>query len=53
MGKGVATQQFNFSQDEIDYINTHWIHMDHDQSLTGSAGIAYEFDGIHHTPRIY
>jgi len=45
MGKGVATEQFNFGSDEIDYINAHWIHMDHDQLITGSGGMAYEFDG--------
>lgn len=43
MGKGVRTQQFNFGQDEIDYIDAHWIHMDHDQFITGSGGITYEF----------
>jgi len=44
MGKGVATQQFNFPEDEIDYIDAHWIHMDHDQFITGAGGIAYEFN---------
>ena len=33
--------QFNFAPDELAYIAQHWIHLDHDQTLTGSAGAAY------------
>ena len=46
MGKGLSSEQFNFGQDEIDYINAHWIHLDHDQFITGSGGISYEFNGL-------
>ena len=43
MGKGLETGQFNFAQDELDYINTHWVHLDHEQRLSASSGTAYRF----------
>ena len=42
-GKTVETGQFNFGQDKIDYINVNWVHLDHEQRLTASAGIAYRW----------
>jgi len=42
-GKRIVTGQFNFDPDEIDYIASHWVHLDHDQALTGSAGVSYRF----------
>ncbi len=43
MGKDITSSQFNFAPDELAYISQHWIHLDHDQTLTGSAGLAYTF----------
>jgi outer membrane receptor protein involved in Fe transport len=45
MAKQVVTGQYNFDQDELDYIATHWVHLDHDQRLTGSGGVSYDLDG--------
>jgi hypothetical protein len=45
MGKDVVTGQYNFEQDELDYIATHWVHLDHDQRLSGSGGISYYWNG--------
>src|SRR4029453_2855643 len=45
MGKDVVTGQYNFAQDELDYIATHWVHLDHDQRLTGSGGASYYWNG--------
>jgi len=45
-GKSVASGQYNFGQDELDYIASHWVHLDHDQKISGSAGAAYTFDDI-------
>jgi outer membrane receptor protein involved in Fe transport len=45
MGKQVVTGQYNFGQDELDYIATHWVHLDHDQRLTGNGGMSYNWDG--------
>ena len=40
-GKKIVASQFNFAPDELDYISTHFIHLDHDQTYTASAGVAY------------
>lgn len=45
MGKDVVTGQYNFEQDELDYIATHWVHLDHDQRLTGNGGVTYDWNG--------
>src|SRR5882724_2550150 len=45
MGKQVVTGQYNFGQGELDYIATHWVHLDHDQRLSGSGGVNYDWDG--------
>jgi outer membrane receptor protein involved in Fe transport len=44
MGKDIDSAQFNFSADELAYIANNWIHLDHDQTWTGSAGGAYIFN---------
>ncbi len=38
---GISSAQFNFGADELAYINSHWIYVDHDQRWSGSAGISY------------
>jgi outer membrane receptor for ferrienterochelin and colicins len=40
-GKGIDSAQFNFSQDDLNYIATHYIHLDHEQQVTASGGISY------------
>jgi len=45
MGKQVVTGQYNFGQDELDYIASHWVHLDHDQRLTSSGGVNYNWNG--------
>jgi len=45
MGREVVSGQYNFGQDELDYIATHWVHLDHDQRLTASGGINYDWNG--------
>jgi outer membrane receptor protein involved in Fe transport len=42
-GKRIVSAQALFSQDDLDYIAHHFIHTDHDQRFTASAGIAYLF----------
>jgi outer membrane receptor protein involved in Fe transport len=41
MGKHIVSAQFNFGPDELAFIANNFIHLDHDQTWTGSAGIAY------------
>ena len=38
MAKGVETGQFNFEQDELDYIAANWVHLDHEQLVAASGG---------------
>jgi len=42
-GKNINSAQFFFGADELQYISTHWIYLDHDQTLTGSAGVSYKW----------
>ena len=44
-GRGINTGQFNFDPDELAYIASHWVHLDHDQKLTASAGASYLWGG--------
>ena len=41
LGKNIVSAQFNFDPDELAYIANHYIHLDHDQTYTASAGIKY------------
>ena len=40
-GKAVETGQFNFDQKELDYIASHWVHLDHEQKASASVGASY------------
>jgi hypothetical protein len=40
-GRGIETAQFNFAQDDLDYIAGHFIHLDHEQRITASGGVSY------------
>ena len=40
----VRSGEFNFGADELAYIENHYIYLDHDQSLTISAGASYVID---------
>jgi outer membrane receptor protein involved in Fe transport len=40
-GKNIVSSQYNFDPDELDFISSHFIHLDHDQTWTGSAGASY------------
>jgi hypothetical protein len=43
-GKNIDSAQFNFSQDDLNYIATHYIHLDHEQQVTASGGASYLWD---------
>lgn len=49
LGHEVASGQYNFSPEELDYIATHWVHLDHDQTWTASGGVDYDLRGTHLT----
>ncbi len=42
-GQTITSSQFNFAADELATIAAHAIHLDHDQTWTGSGGVAYKF----------
>jgi outer membrane receptor for ferrienterochelin and colicins len=42
-GEDIVSSQFNFEPAELDYIRDHYIHLDHDQTYTASAGFAWRF----------
>ena len=43
-GKDIITSQFNFDPADLAVIHNQFIFLDHDQTYTGSAGVAYRFD---------
>src|SRR5579872_6362051 len=47
LGKNIVSSQFNFSPDDLAFISGHYIHTDHDQTYTASAGIAYTYPVTH------
>jgi len=40
-GKDIDSAQFNFSQQDLNYIAAHYIHLDHEQQITASGGVSY------------
>jgi len=44
-GTQVESGQFNFAPDELKYIASHYIFLDHDQTFTSSVGAAYKWKG--------
>jgi outer membrane receptor protein involved in Fe transport len=42
LGKKINSSQYIFDADELAYISNHWIHLDHDQTLSASAGMSYQ-----------
>jgi len=44
MGKDWNSAQFLFSGDDLGYVKDHWIHLDHDQFITGSFGTSYRWN---------
>ncbi|ARU32966.1 TonB-dependent receptor [Sulfuriferula sp. AH1] len=45
LGRGIISSQYNFDSAELSYIASHWVNLDHDQSITASAGSAYRWRG--------
>jgi outer membrane receptor for ferrienterochelin and colicins len=48
-GKNIDSAQFNFSQDDLNYIGAHYIHLDHEQQFTASGGISYLWSGTRYS----
>ena len=43
LGKNIVSSQYNIGQDELDVIANQWVHVDHDQTITASAGTSYQW----------
>ncbi|OOG60669.1 TonB-dependent receptor [Rhodanobacter sp. B05] len=44
IGERIITSQYNFSPEDLAYIDGHYIFLDHDQKLTSSGGVNYALD---------
>jgi outer membrane receptor for ferrienterochelin and colicins len=44
-GKGVESSQFNFDQQQLDYIASNYIHLDHEGRVSASGGVSYLWSG--------
>jgi outer membrane receptor protein involved in Fe transport len=44
-GKGVESAQFNFTQQQLDYIASNYIHLDHEGRVSASGGVSYLWFG--------
>jgi outer membrane receptor for ferrienterochelin and colicins len=44
-GKDVESSQFNFTQQQLAYIADNYIHLDHEERVSASAGAAYTWEG--------
>lgn len=52
-GTDWTSSQFLFDPDDLAYVRTHWIALDHDQKLTGSFGASYHWKADRGDARIY
>ncbi len=43
-GKQWESAQFNFSPDDLTYLQSHWISLDHEQQYTASGGASYRWN---------
>lgn len=45
LGKNINSSQYTFDSTELNYIANNWVHVDHDQAVTASAGASYLWQG--------
>jgi outer membrane receptor protein involved in Fe transport len=53
MGKDIVSAQFNFGADELAFIGQNFIHLDHDQTWSASAGAAYTLNKDSDHPTLF
>ena len=41
LGRKIVSSQFTFDQTTLDYISNNWVHLDHEQRITMSAGLTH------------
>lgn len=42
-GKGIESSQFNFDPDDVAYIADRYIHLDHEERVSASSGVSYQW----------
>ena len=47
--KGIDSSQFNFTAANLNYIASHYIHLDHEQKITASGGFSYLRSGTRYS----
>ena len=52
-GMNWSSAQFLFDPSDLAYVQNHWIHLDHDQRLSGSCGASYIWQGPRGSTRAY
>jgi len=53
-GKDINSAQFLFDPNDLTYIQNHWIHLDHEQTISGSFGAAYTWnESSRYSTRLY
>ena len=53
-GQDINSAQFLFDPNDLAYIQNHWIHLDHDQNISGSFGADYKWnEGKNSSTRVY
>jgi outer membrane receptor for ferrienterochelin and colicin len=52
-GKDWSSAQFLFDPGDLAYVQNHWIYLDHDQRLSGTAGTAYAWNDSFGPARAY
>ena len=54
VGQDITTSQFSFDPGDLAYIADHYIHLDHEQALTASGGVSYNwFDTLFSVDMLY
>jgi hypothetical protein len=53
MGKDWSSAQFLFDPDDLSYVRSHWIFLDHDQALSASFGASYDRKEAMGDTRVY
>jgi hypothetical protein len=53
LGRNWDSAQFLFDPVQLAYLQNHWIHLDHDQDLSASAGMNYTWKEARGSTRVY
>ena len=53
LGQDITSAEFNFGADELAFIGNNFIHLDHDQTWDGSAGVAYTLNRTSDHPTLF